>query len=105
LLDKLLDNASDFTPADGRIGVALQRAGGWLRLEVANDGPPLPAGLRAELFETLVSGRARTGDGQPHLGIGLYVVRCIAEAHGGRVAADNGPGDRGAVFRVWLPAA
>jgi signal transduction histidine kinase len=105
LLDKLLDNASDFTPADGRIGVALARARGWLRLEVANDGPPLPAGLRAELFETLVSGRARTGDGQPHLGIGLYVVRCIAEAHGGRVAADNGPGDRGAVFRVWLPAA
>ncbi len=105
LLDKLFDNAADFTPDDGRIGVTLRREGEWLRLEVANDGPPLPTTAHGELFETLVSNRARRPDGPPHLGIGLYVVRRIAEAHGGRAEAENGPGDQGAVFTVWLPVA
>ena len=76
-----------------------------MRLEVANDGPPLPTTAHGELFETLVSNRARRPDGPPHLGIGLYVVRRIAEAHGGRAEAENGPGDQGAVFTVWLPVA
>jgi len=104
LLDKLLDNAVDFTPDDGRIGVSLHRAGTWWRLEVVNDGPPLPPMRHGELFETLVSSRSRAADDVPHLGIGLYVVRRIAEAHGGRAEAENGPGDQGAVFTIWLPA-
>jgi len=104
LLDKLLDNAVDFTPDDGRIGVSLKQDGTWWRLEVVNDGPPLPAMRHGELFETLVSSRSRAVDDVPHLGIGLYVVRRIAEAHGGRAEAENGPGDQGAVFTIWLPA-
>jgi signal transduction histidine kinase len=103
LLDKLFDNAADFTPGDGRISVSLRREGAWLRLEVANDGPALPSTAHGELFETLISTRARSAEGAPHLGIGLYVVRRIAEAHGGRAEAANGPGDQGAVFTVWLP--
>ena len=104
LLDKLLDNAVDFTPADGVITVALGNdAGGW-RLDVANDGPPLPETLIERLFEAPVSGRRDAAVGGHHLGLGLYVVRRIAEAHGGRVTANNLPDGRGARFSVWLPA-
>jgi signal transduction histidine kinase len=104
LLDKLLDNAVDFTPAAGVIEVTLDNdAGGW-RLEVANDGPPLPETLLDRLFEAPASGRREHERDGYHLGLGLYVVRRIAEAHGGRVAAANLPDDRGARFSVWLPA-
>ncbi len=103
LLDKLLDNAVDFTPAEGAIAVSLSdEEHGW-RLEVTNDGPPLPEGLEGRLFEAPLSARRESGDGGRHLGLGLYVVRRIAEAHGGRVAAGNAPGGRGARFSVWLP--
>ncbi|NCF09464.1 MAG: hypothetical protein GWP66_02135 [Gammaproteobacteria bacterium] len=103
LLDKLLDNAVDFTPVEGAITVTLRSDGDGWRLDVANDGPPLPESLEGKLFETLVSGRARAGGGGHHLGLGLYVVRRIAEAHGGRATATTGPDRCGVLFSVWLP--
>ncbi|MDX1593995.1 MAG: ATP-binding protein [Gammaproteobacteria bacterium] len=104
MLDKLLDNAVDFTPPEGTIAVELGRdADGW-RLAVANDGPLLPPGLEGRLFETLVSGRPRADGRGHHLGLGLYVVRRVAEAHGGRASVRNRADGRGVTFSVWLPA-
>ena len=59
---------------------------------------------RERLFEAPVSGRREHEGGGYHLGLGLYVVRRIAEAHGGQVTASNLPDGRGARFSVWLPA-
>ena len=104
LLDKLFDNAVDFTPATGAVTVSLHpHRGGW-RLEVANDGPPLDEELVDGLFEMPVSARRQAADGDRHLGLGLYVVRRITEAHGGQVSAARGHDGRGARFTVWLPA-
>jgi two-component system, OmpR family, sensor histidine kinase ChvG len=57
-------------------------------IEVDNPGPPLPELLGGRLFESLWQSRAGT-DSQPHFGLGLYIVRLIAEFHGGEALAAN----------------
>ena len=104
LLDKLMDNASDFTPVGGVITLELNAAGRDCRLSVANEGPPLPPQLNGRLFESLVSSRG-SSDGKPHLGLGLYIVRLIADFHGGGVSATNLPDDAGVVIALEIPLA
>ena len=100
-LDKLVDNAVAFTPAGGQIVVRLRSDGREARIEVENDGSRLPdEGI--DLFDSLVSVRATRGDA-PHLGLGLYVVRLVAEFHGGRAQARNTA--RGVAVELRLPAA
>jgi two-component system sensor histidine kinase ChvG len=88
MLDKLIDNAVDFSPADGTITVRLLLAAQAAVIEVDNPGPPLPPQLAGRLFESLWQSRA-DGDSRPHFGLGLYIVRLIAEFHGGAAAAGN----------------
>ena len=103
LLDKLLDNAADFTPAGGEVEVTLAPDGDSVRLAIANDGPVLPQALRGRLFEAPVSVRPGDGGVDGHLGLGLYVARRIAEAHGGTLDAGDRPGGTGAVFTLRVP--
>lgn len=102
MLDKLVENAVEFSPEGGLIRVALAPwERGW-RLTVANQGQPLPDGPAGRLFDSLVSVR-RHRDGQPHLGLGLHIVRLVAEHHGGSVTARNSAALGGAEFTVALP--
>jgi two-component system sensor histidine kinase ChvG len=104
LLDKLVDNAVDFSTAGSTIVLRAGRDADGLRLDVDNEGPALPAVGRERLFESLW--QSRSGDARrPHFGLGLYIVRLIAEHHGGRVEALDLPGRSGARFRVWLGGA
>lgn len=89
LLDKLVANAVDFSAAAAPIRIALVRHGDLAELSVTNRGPRLPAELQGHLFESMVSGRKGDGGGEPHLGLGLYVARMIAEFHGGSIRAEN----------------
>lgn len=102
LLDKLIDNAASFSEPASRIDVRLGEEGGELVLAVTNRGPTLPAEMRGELFDSLVSVRQER-DGRPHLGLGLYIVALVAEFHGGHCAADDLPDGGGVTFRVWFP--
>lgn len=104
LLDKLVDNARDFTPEKGQILVSVVRTGPVLRLSVFNEGPPLPEALAQDIFNPFVS--VREGSGEGHLGQGLLIVRLIAEHHGGSVRAGNhaDQGVAGVRFEVDLPA-
>ena len=102
LLDKLIDNAASFSPPGSRIDVALARNADELVLSVTNRGSSLPATMRAQLFDSLVSIREQS-DGRPHLGLGLHIVALIAAFHGGRVAAENLAEGSGVVFEVRLP--
>ncbi len=102
LLDKLIENAVDFCPPAGVITVRLQRALGNYLLQVENDGPPIPQALLGRLFESLFEQRQGRDD-KPHFGLGLYIVRLIAEFHGGTAVAANRAGDDGAIFTITLP--
>ena len=72
-------------------------------LEVRNLGPVLPEAMADKLFESMVSIREGNGSGDPHLGLGLYIVRLIAEAHGARASARNLAGDEGVVMAIAFP--
>jgi signal transduction histidine kinase len=102
LLDKLVDNAVDFSADGATISVAMRTEPAGVVLSVANPGPPLPAEGAAKLFESLWQSRAEA-DKRPHFGLGLYIVRLIAESHGGTAEAHTLPGDAGAVFSIRLP--
>lgn len=101
LLDKLAENAVDFAAPATPVRITLSADTARVVLAVENDGPPLPDKLR--LFDSLVSLRegavAREG---AHLGLGLYIVRLIAEFHGGRVRASNLAAQGGVRFEVVM---
>jgi dedicated sortase system histidine kinase len=102
LLDKLIENAVDFCPANGAISVRLERVQAHYSLQVANDGPLIPQALMGRLFESLFEQR-EGGDDKPHFGLGLYIVRLIAEFHGGTAVAANREDGSGVVFTITLP--
>lgn len=102
LLDKLIENAVDFCPDGGLIAVTLTRGTSNYELSVSNDGPPIPPEMLGRLFESLFEQRA-SRDERPHFGLGLYIVRLIAEFHSGEVGATNRADGGGAVFTVSLP--
>jgi dedicated sortase system histidine kinase len=104
-LDKLFDNARSFTPETGWIEIGLASSASGAQIRVANSGPPLPAAMQDRLFDSLVSvrdGGARSGGDTPHLGLGLYVVRLVAELHRGSALAHNLDGGRGVEFALRL---
>ncbi len=101
MLDKLVDNAVDFSDEADTIKLGLTDTDGWLVLSIMNPGPPLPERMRTQLFDSMVS--MRSGHNSRHLGLGLYIARLIAEGHGGRIEAENVAD--GVVFVVRLPRA
>ncbi|MBK7143675.1 MAG: histidine kinase [Xanthomonadales bacterium] len=105
-LDKLFDNAKGFTPEGGWIRIKLVLDAEGAEIGVANSGPPLPAKMQERLFDSLVSmrdaGSLRAAGEVPHLGLGLYIVRLIAEAHDGSALAYNLPAEAGVEFRLRL---
>ena len=102
MLDKLVENAADFTPPGGTIALKLVRAGSNYELSVENDGPSIPDVMLGRLFESLFEHRQGSED-KPHFGLGLYIVRLIAEFHDGRALAANRSDGGGAGFTVILP--
>jgi signal transduction histidine kinase len=101
MLDKLVDNAVDFSEEGATITVILRVEETWAELSVANPGPPLPPEAATRLFESLWQSRAEA-ERRPHFGLGLYIVRLIAEFHGGSAQAANLPDHSGAIFSVRL---
>ena len=99
MLDKLIDNAVDFSSEGDTLSIGLTESDSALVIAVTNPGPPLPERMRTQVFDSMVS--MRSGENTRHLGLGLYVARLIAAGHGGRIGADNVEG--GVVFKVTLP--
>jgi len=103
LLDKLVDNARDFTPEAGLIQISLAAANSGLILSVFNEGSALPD-QGTDIFDPFVS--LRDGREEGHLGQGLLIVRLIADFHGARIEAANvtEQGVNGVCFRLTLAA-
>jgi signal transduction histidine kinase len=90
-----ISNSLKFTPQGGRVAIRGQRHGSELRFCISDTGPGIPAESLEAIFERFwqVGKNARTG-----LGLGLYLSRCIVEAHGGRIWAESTPGNGAKIF-------
>jgi two-component system, OmpR family, sensor histidine kinase KdpD len=102
-LGQLLDNACRYSPPGSPVHVRVESSAGWTHVLVWNSGEPIEASERERIFERLYRGRGgrRLSSGT---GLGLYVARKIALAHGGRLElAAARPGDDGVGFRLSLP--
>jgi signal transduction histidine kinase len=102
LLDKLLDNATSYAPERGEIAIVVEARELQYVVTVTNDGPLIPPEITDKMFESLVSSRG-SEDSRPHLGLGLYIVRLIAEFHGGSVRAANRADGSGVVIAIEIP--
>jgi signal transduction histidine kinase len=95
----LVENAIRHTPEGTRIRATVASEDDEVVLAVQDDGPGVPPELREHIFERFVRG---TGDRGSSSGLGLSIVRAVAEAHGGSVVLEDTR--RGARFVVRLPA-
>ena len=102
LLDKLVENAVDFSSRDSEIRLELSIEGPWIALAVSNQGPVIADAMRSRLFDSMFEFR-RDADARPHFGLGLYIVRLVADFHGGSVFAENLPAADGVRIGVRLP--
>jgi two-component system phosphate regulon sensor histidine kinase PhoR len=100
LLLNLLENAVKY--GRGEIAVYLTRQGNMLRLVVGDQGPGIPADEQRRIFDRFYRTRQARGTNVRGSGIGLSLVKHIAEAHGGSVTVDSEPG-KGAAFIVDIP--
>ncbi len=102
MLDKLINNAVDFHTPDTAIKIHLTKSETTIQMTISNKGPILPDEMSANLFESMVSVRDKKGE-QPHLGLGLYIVRLIVEYHHGQVVAQNLADQSGVEFKLSFP--
>jgi two-component system, OmpR family, heavy metal sensor histidine kinase CusS len=89
LLDNLMSNALRFVGKGNRIALCAALAGGELSVAVRNDGAPIEPAARAELFGKFAPVASESAD---HAGLGLYLCRLVAEAHGGSIRIEEAPG-------------
>ena len=104
IVSNLVGNAVKYTPAGGRIGISLRRDRDSAVLRVRDSGVGMTPELALRVFDLFVQGEGPDERGTKGLGIGLTLVKHLAELQGGRAfAASAGPG-AGSVFTVTLPA-
>jgi signal transduction histidine kinase len=103
-LANLVDNAIKYSGEHRRLRVSARRAGGAILLEVADEGIGIPPGETQRIFDKFYRvGRSET-QGRRGSGVGLALVKHIAEAHGGRITVESRAGE-GSRFTLHLPAA
>jgi signal transduction histidine kinase len=102
-LNNLVENAFRYSPRGGavRVRACLSESGTSAFLEVADDGPGIPAAVRQDIFEKYVQVRS-SGDTSHNRGLGLTFVRLAARAHGGE-ASVTCPQAGGSIFRFEVP--
>ena len=99
----LLSNAIKFTPAGGRVAVALTRSGAAALISVTDTGDGIPSSLLPYVFDRFTQGDSSVTRMHGGLGLGLSIVRHIVELHGGQASARSEGEGRGATFSVRLP--
>jgi signal transduction histidine kinase len=104
-LANYLTNAIKYTDRGGAITVRAEQAGQGVRVEVRDNGPGIATEAQDRLFQEFTKvGKPGSGSGEvAGIGLGLSIVRRIAEAHGGRFGVVSRPG-QGSIFFIELPA-
>jgi len=103
MLDKLISNAVEFSPAENPIRIRLNVEDHDALLRVLNDGPSLPVMSESNLFDSMVSLRKERTMETSHLGLGLYIARIITEFHGGTINATDREDGQGVIITVRIP--
>lgn len=103
LMDKLIANAIEFCDQDSAIEVNLTVVGKQAILLISNLGPELPSDMSEQIFDSMVSVRQHPVQDKPHLGLGLYIARLVAEFHQGKILARNRSDKKGVDIVVTLP--
>jgi len=103
LLDNLVSNAVKFTAEGGRVTLRVRAGEDEVVLEVADSGMGIPADEQTQLFERFFRSSNARRAAVPGTGLGLVIVRAIAQAHGGTVSLESTEGV-GTTFSVRLPA-
>ena len=105
LVWNLLTNAIKFTSAGGRVDVVLATSGAEVEVRVADTGIGISQDFLAYVFEPFRQADGSSGRKSGGLGLGLAIVRHVAELHGGRVEARSAGEDQGSTFVLTLPVA
>ncbi|HEX7644074.1 MAG TPA: DUF4118 domain-containing protein [Burkholderiaceae bacterium] len=100
VLCNLVENAVKYTPPGTHLAIMAEASEGFLKMQVADAGPGLPAGQEEQLFEKFVRGERESA--KPGVGLGLSICRAIVEAHRGLIRAYN-LAQGGACFEFLLP--
>jgi signal transduction histidine kinase len=101
VLGNLIENAVKYSPEGGEVRVSAAAANGAVQIAVRDSGPGIPPDQRSRIFEKF--GRADVAGGaKPGTGLGLFIARSIAEAHGGSLEVSSSF-DPGATFTLTLP--
>jgi signal transduction histidine kinase len=102
VIHQLLDNAMTFSPPDAPIEVHLRKEGRDGVIEVIDRGPGIPPDKRKAVFERFADWRPAGYEDRPGAGLGLFICRAVARAHGGEASISDGP-DGGTMLSVRLP--
>ena len=101
VLGNLIENAVKYSPEGGEVRVSAAAANGEVRIAVRDAGPGIPRDHQARIFEKF--GRVEVpGASKPGTGLGLFIARSIAEAHGGSLDVSSGA-EPGSTFTLTLP--
>ncbi len=104
LTRNLVDNAVRYTPAGGRVDVSVENGGPGEQaiLKVVDNGPGIPPEERSRVLDRFYR---RPGTSPPGSGLGMAIVKAIADAHNATLELDSGPGGAGLVVSVRFPGA
>jgi signal transduction histidine kinase len=103
VIQNLVDNAVKYSSAGGHVRVRASADNGRVLVDVQDEGPGIPLADQKLIFEKF--GRSTAGGGaKPGTGLGLFIARSIAEAHGGSLEVESVPA-QGSMFKLELPVA
>ena len=102
MLDKIITNATEFSPEQSNINLTMVEKGSRVQLCISNDGPTLPDNMHEQLTDSMVSVRKLQDPDKTHLGLGLYIAKIIAEYHQGKISIQNREDHTGVVVIIDL---
>jgi signal transduction histidine kinase/ActR/RegA family two-component response regulator len=101
----LLGNAVKFTPSGGHVTVDVTRSEGSVDVRVEDTGRGIDPAFLPHVFERFRQAESTVARSVGGLGLGLFIARCLVDAHGGQIRVESEGENRGATFTVSLPAA
>jgi CheY-like chemotaxis protein len=103
-IENLLTNAVKYSPAGGVVSAGVRKSGGDVEFEIADRGTKIPDDFKDQLFRKFGSVEAARGGTRRGFGMGLYLVKLVADAHGGHTTVRDREGG-GTSFGLVIPAA